>query len=67
VVRITIMGWFFDPVGKTSLSDAVKAVRSGEASAEQTSAVKRAASQAGTGLFSDARAALEENTRKGKK
>ena len=61
------MGWFFDPVSEADLSDAVKAVRSGEASAEQTSAVKRAASQAGTGLFSDARAALEENTRKGKK
>lgn len=61
------MGWFFDPVGKSDLSYAVKAVRSGKASAEQTSAVERAASQAGTGLFSDARAALKESERKGNK
>lgn len=61
------MGWFFDPVGESDLSDAVKAVRSGKASAEQTGTVKRAASQAGTGLFSAARAALEESARKGKK
>lgn len=65
MVRITIMGWFFDPVGKTGLSDATKAVRSGKASAQQTEAVERAASQAGTGLFSAARAALEESERRG--
>lgn len=61
------MGWFFDPAQKDTLGDAVKAVRSGKASAEQVSTVERAASQAGTGLFSDARAALKESERKGNK
>ena len=58
---------FFDPVDRDGLRDAVKAVRAGNASSSQEYAVKRAASQAGTDLFSDARAALKENERKGKK
>lgn len=58
---------FFDPVDRDGLRDAVKAVRAEKASAQQAEAVERAASQAGTGLFSDARAALEESARKGKK
>lgn len=63
----TLMGWFFDPVTSKDLDRAIKAVRSGKASPCQDEAVKRAASQAGTGLFSAARAALEESARKGKK
>ena len=63
----TLMGWFFDPVQKDTLGDAVKAVRAGKASPYQDEAVKRAASQAGGGVFSAARAALEESARKGKK
>lgn len=66
-MKTAIMGWFFDPVSEADLSDAVKAVRSGKASAEQVGTVERAASQAGTGLFSAARAALKESERKGKK
>ena len=59
------MGWFFDPVQPENLDRAIKAVRSGKASAQQTEAVERAASQAGGGVFSAARAALEESERRG--
>ena len=52
---------FFDPVGRDGLRDA------GKASSSQEYVVKRAASQAGTGLFSAARAALKESEEKGKK
>lgn len=58
---------FFDPVDRDGLRDAVKAVRAGKASSSQEYVVKRAASQAGTGLFSAARAALKESEEKGKK
>lgn len=58
---------FFDPVDRDGLRDAVKAVRAGKASSSQEYTVKRAASQAGTGLFSAARAALKESEEKGKK
>lgn len=60
------MGWFFDPVNKEDLNEAVKAVQAGKASAQQAEAVDRAASQTGGGVFSAARAALE-SARKGKK
>ena len=61
------MGWFFDPASKEDLNEAVKAVQAGKASPYQDEAVKCAASQAGGGVFSAARAALEESARKGKK
>lgn len=61
-----LMGWF-DPVGKSDLSDAVEAVRAGKASPYQDEAVRCATSQAGGGVFSAARAALKESEEKGKK
>ena len=42
----TLMG-FFDPVPSRDLDRAISAVQSGKASAQQTEAVERAASQAG--------------------
>lgn len=59
------MGWFFDPASKEDLNEAVKAVQAGKASPYQDEDVKRAASQAGGGVFSAARAALEESERRG--
>ena len=59
------MGWFFDPVTSKNLDRAISAVQSGKASAQQAEAVERAASQAGGGPFSAARAALEESERRG--
>ncbi|MBB1580025.1 hypothetical protein HG426_003835 [Candidatus Saccharibacteria bacterium] len=58
------MGWFFDPVQPENLDRAISAVQSGKASAQQTEAVERAASQAGGGPFSAARAALEEKDKR---
>lgn len=56
---------FFDPVTSKDLDRAISAVQAGKASAQQAEAVERAASQAGGGVFSAARAALEESERRG--
>lgn len=57
------MGWFFDPVQPENLDRAISAVQSGKASAQQTEAVERAASQAGR-QGNAARAALEEKDKR---